>query len=63
MKTKLPTLSKQTMLIEAKEYFLIALGLILYGIGWTIFLLPNDITTGAVPGIASIIYFGTGFPV
>ena len=42
---------------------MIALGLILYGIGWTVFLLPNDITTGGVPGIASIVYFATGFPV
>ncbi len=63
MKTKLSAPSKQVMLTEVKEYLLIALGMILYGIGWTIFLLPNDITTGAVPGIASIIYFGTGFPV
>lgn len=30
---------------------------------WTVFLLPNDITTGGVPGIASIVYFATGFPV
>lgn len=42
---------------------MIALGMILYGSGWTIFLLPNDITTGGVPGIASIVYFATGFPV
>lgn len=51
------------MLREVKDYLVIALGMILYGIGWTVFLLPNDITTGGVPGIASIIYFGTGFPV
>lgn len=48
---------------EVKDYLIIALGMILYGIGWTVFLLPNDITTGGVPGIASIIYFATGFPV
>ena len=42
---------------------MIAVGLVLYGIGWTVFLLPNDITTGGVPGIASIVYFATGFPV
>lgn len=42
---------------------MIALGMVLYGIGWTVFLLPNDITSGGVPGIASIIYFATGFPV
>ena len=38
---------------------MIALGMIMYGIGWTVFLLPNDITTGGVPGIASLVYFAT----
>ena len=51
------------MLWEMKDYLMIALGMIMYGIGWTVFLLPNDITTGGVPGIASIVYFDTGFPV
>lgn len=55
--------ARQVMLREIKDYLVIALGMILYGIGWTVFLLPNDITTGGVPGIASIIYFATGFPV
>lgn len=55
--------ARQVMLREVKDYLVIALGMILYGIGWTVFLLPNDITTGGVPGIASIIYFATGFPV
>lgn len=61
-----PTLSitpNQVMLREMRDYLMIALGMILYGIGWTVFLLPNDITSGGVPGIASIIYFATGFPV
>ena len=48
---------------ELRDYLMIALGMDLYGIGWTVFLLPNDITTGGVPGIASIVYFATGFPV
>ena len=26
-------------------------------------LLPNDIPSGAVPGIASIVFWATGFPV
>ena len=55
--------SKQSLLRETRDYVMIALGLILYGIGWTVFLLPNDIPTGGVPGIASIVYFATGFPV
>ena len=44
--------SKQGVIRETKDYLMIALGMILYGIGWTLFLLPNDITTGGVPGIA-----------
>lgn len=63
MKSTLSITSNQIMLRELKDYLMIALGMILYGIGWTVFLLPNDITTGGVPGIASIVYFATGLPV
>ena len=63
MKTVVLKPSRQTILREAKDYVMIAIGMILYGIGWTVFLLPNDITTGGVPGIASIVYWATGFPV
>lgn len=57
------SLSRQILLRETRDYLMIALGMILYGIGWTVFLLPNDITTGGVPGIASIVFWATGFPV
>lgn len=63
MKQPLSASSRQVMLREMRDYLMIALGMVLYGIGWTVFLLPNDITTGGVPGIASIVYFATGFPV
>ena len=63
MKPTLSTASTQVMYREIKDYLMIALGMVLYGIGWTVFLLPNDITTGGVPGIASIVYFATGLPV
>ena len=53
------SLSRQVLLRETRDYLMIALGMILYGIGWTVFLLPNDITTG----IASIVFWATGFPV
>ena len=61
MKTAIPKPSKQSIIREARDYVMIAIGMILYGIGWTVFLLPNDITTGGVPGIASIVYWATGF--
>lgn len=63
MKSVLSITSHQVILRELRDYLMIALGMVLYGIGWTVFLLPNDITTGGVPGIASIVYWATGCPV
>ena len=63
MNLEFPALTKQQVLREAKDYLLIALGMIMYAIGWTVFLLPNNLPSGAVPGIASIVYWATGFPV
>ena len=56
-------LNRQQLLRETKDYLLIALGMIMYAIGWTVFLLPNNLPSGAVPGIASVVYWATGFPV
>ena len=52
--------SRQNIFPWNADYLMIALGMVMYGIGWTAFLLPNDITTGGVPGIASLVYFATG---
>ena len=54
MKPTLSMNSNHVMVRELKDYLMIALGMIFYGIGWTVFLLPNDLPSGAVPGIASI---------
>ena len=63
MSANLLSLSQAIWLRELKDYLMIAIGLIFYGIGWTVFLLPNDITSGGVPGISSIVYWATGIPV
>lgn len=63
MNNALPGTRKQTILREVKDYLLIALGMVMYAIGWNVFLLLNDLPSGAVPGIASIVYWATGFPV
>ena len=51
MNPTLPATRKQKFLRETKDYLMIALGMIMYGIGWTVFLLPSDIPSGAVPGL------------
>ena len=43
MKTAIPKPSKQSIIREARDYVMIAIGMILYGIGWTVFLLPNHL--------------------
>ena len=48
---------------ELKDYALIALGVLLYSIGMTVFMLPYSLTIGGVAGIASIIYYTTGVEV
>jgi uncharacterized membrane-anchored protein YitT (DUF2179 family) len=45
-----------------KEYGLITLGLLAYSMGWTIFLLPNNLVGGGVSGFAAILYYATGIP-
>ena len=46
---------------ETKDYLFITLGLILYTISFTVFLMPYQIVAGGVTGLAAIIYYATGF--
>ena len=52
----------ETVWREVKDYFFITLGLLLYTFGWTVFLLPYQIVTGGVTGIAAIIYYASKIP-
>lgn len=56
-------LQKQLIIREAKDYFFILVGLVLYALGWTGFLLPNEITTGGMTGISALIFFSTKIPI
>ncbi len=43
-----------------KEYIIITLGLLLYVLGWAVFLLPNNLVGGGISGLSAIIYYATG---
>ena len=49
------TIEKKKLWKELRDYILIGIAMLSYCIGWSIFLLPNGITTGGVPGISSIL--------
>ncbi|NPD90835.1 YitT family protein [Xylanibacter muris] len=56
-------MNRQIILREAKDYFNITLGLMLYTFAFTVFLLPYEIVTGGIAGIGAITFYATGFPV
>ena len=58
-----PVPRKKQILREVHDYFFVAVGILMYALGWTIFELPIEITGGGVPGISSVVYYATGIPV
>lgn len=52
---------KKNFTHELHDYLAIAVGLALYALSWTVFMLPYGITTGGVTGVAAIIFYATGF--
>ena len=48
-------ISKASFGKELRDYIIITIAMISYAIGWGIFLLPNNITTGGVAGVSSIL--------
>lgn len=55
--------SKEDIWQETKDYISLFIGLTIYALGFTAFILPYQITTGGLSGVSAIIYYATGFPV
>lgn len=51
------------VLSTLRGYTIITFGLLLYAVGWSLFLIPNGLVGGGVTGIAAVIYYATGFQV
>ena len=56
------TLDHKYVLKEVEDYVFITLGLILYAFGFTFFLMPYEIVTGGVAGVAAIVEYASSFP-
>ena len=55
------TIDHKLIFKEVEDYFFITLGLVLYTIAFTVFLMPYQIVAGGVTGLSAIIYYATGF--
>lgn len=55
------TAKNKLILNEFKDYLFITLGLLMYAVAFTIFLMPYQIVAGGVTGFSAIIYYVTGF--
>jgi uncharacterized membrane-anchored protein YitT (DUF2179 family) len=56
------SLTKETWR-NMREYFFIALGLLMYAAAWKAFLLPHQIVGGGVTGIGALVFYATGLPI
>lgn len=54
---------KLNLLNEIKAYGLISIGLFIMALGWTAFLIPNELLGGGVTGIGTLVFWVTGIPV
>ena len=59
---KICEIRKQTIKNIFKEYVLITIGCIVMAAGVSLFLLPNELSTGGLSGIATILYYLFKFP-
>ncbi|MBR4818075.1 MAG: YitT family protein, partial [Bacteroidales bacterium] len=55
----MPLKEQKSVLHYIRDYALLILGLLLYVLGWTVFLVPNNLVGGGVTGVASIIQYAT----
>lgn len=53
---------KNNIWFQLKDFIFIILGSFSYALAWQGFFIPNQLTTGAVTGLASIIYYAFGTP-
>ena len=53
---------KNNIWFQLKDFLFIILGSFSYALAWQGFLIPNQLTTGAVTGLASISYYAFGTP-
>lgn len=55
-------MQKSKIVKTIKEYLIITIALVIYTLGWVVFLIPNHLVGGGITGVGVILYYATGFP-
>ena len=55
--------NKSKALTIAWDYLVMSLGCLIFCFSWEAFMIPNQIASGGLTGICTIIQYATGFPV
>ena len=55
------TVNHKIILNEVRDYMFITLGLAIYTVAFTVFLMPYQIVSGGVTGLSAIVFYATGF--
>ena len=54
---------KQKFTGAIKDYLIITFGLLVFAMGWLLFLIPAEITGGGISGVAAVVFFATKIPI
>lgn len=60
---KMVKAKKQKLETVIKDYVIMVIGLVLYVLSWTLFLVPAQITGGGISGLAAVIFYSTKIPI
>lgn len=48
------------LFVSVKDYFFIVLGMIIYAVGFTVFILPHQVVIGGMSGFGTLVYYFSG---
>ena len=54
---------KQRIRRKVTDYLIMSVGLLLFALSWTLFLIPAEITGGGISGLAAVVYYSSKIPI
>lgn len=56
------TLRRTEIISMIRDYTIMLIGIVIFAIGYAYFMLPYEINSGGMGGVAAVIFYATGFP-